>query len=59
MTDQPVMGQHELAERLGVSKQRAWQIVRGSNFPKPYATLSSGPIWKTTQVERWIEKHRP
>ena len=27
------------------------------DFPKPHALLSTGKVWKTTDVERWQKKH--
>jgi predicted DNA-binding transcriptional regulator AlpA len=53
------VGLHELAELLGVSRQRADQLVRQTGFPKPAAELKAGRIWKQVEVERWIAKHRP
>lgn len=54
-----LMGVAEIAERLGVSKQRAEQLTRTDRFPKPVSTLASGRIWRQRDVERWIAKHRP
>lgn len=51
-----VLGIAELADRLGVSKQRASQIARSSKFPKPYAELAAGPVWLEPNVLRFIEE---
>jgi prophage regulatory protein len=53
------VGLHELAELLGVSRQRADQLVRQTGFPAPAAELKAGRIWKKVEVDRWIRKHRP
>ena len=51
-----VVGIAEIAERLGVSKQRASQVARTAAFPKPYAELASGPVWFLPNVKRFIEE---
>jgi prophage regulatory protein len=56
---QDLMGVSELADRLGVSRQRAQQLTRGENFPQPLARLHQGPVWRTADVNRWIHEHRP
>lgn len=52
------MGVSEIAERLGVSKKRADQIVREKGFPEG-RRLKMGTAWSTEDVEAWIAKHRP
>lgn len=50
----------QLAEMLGVSRQRADQIVRDKpDFPATAAETAGGRIWKRAQVAKWIEKNRP
>lgn len=44
-------GVAELAKLLGVSKQRASELARSRTFPKPVATLASGPVWAVAAVE--------
>jgi hypothetical protein len=51
-----VLGIAELAEILGVSRQRASQVARINAFPKPYAELASGPVWFSTNVERFVQE---
>lgn len=54
----PVAGIAEIAELLGVSRQRAVQIVRDhADFPDPLAELASGRIWHRPSVEAWIAAH--
>lgn len=50
-------GLHEVAEMLGVSRQRADQLVRQRDFPKPVAELRGGRIWRVGDIEKWKEKH--
>jgi prophage regulatory protein len=53
------MGVAEIAQRLGVSRSRAAQIVRERTFPEPAARLIGIVIWETADVERWVAEHRP
>lgn len=53
------MGVAEIAERLGVSRQRVDAIVREDpTFPSPVAVLKAGRVWEADAVEAWIEEHR-
>ena len=53
-----LVGLSEIATMLGVSRQRAGQIVRDyDDFPPPVAELASGRIWETAAVETWAEAH--
>lgn len=53
------MGMAEIADLLGVSRQRAHKITQRDDFPAPVAKLAAGTIWKRGDVERWLAKHRP
>lgn len=50
-----LMGTHEIAEMLGVSRQRAQQITARKDFPKPYDVLHMGKIWRRQAVEAWAK----
>lgn len=54
-----VMGAAEIAERLGVTRQRAYQITARRDFPEPIAHLAMGQVWDTRDVEEWIKERRP
>lgn len=54
-----LMGQAEIADRLGVSRQRVQQLIARADWPEPFDTLAMGKVWRTEDVERWIGKHRP
>jgi predicted DNA-binding transcriptional regulator AlpA len=54
-----VMGAAEIAERLGVTRQRAYQITSRRDFPEPIAHLAMGQVWETKDVEAWIRVRRP
>jgi predicted DNA-binding transcriptional regulator AlpA len=48
-----VMGAAEIAELLGVSRQRVQQLVVRPDFPKPVARLTMGKVWNTEAVQAW------
>lgn len=52
-------GTSEIADRLGVTRQRAHTITRQKGFPDPYEELVMGSVWLVEDVEAWIRKHRP
>lgn len=53
---EPLMGLTEIAELLGVSRQRAHQLAATYGFPAPLARLAVGPIWAREDVERWARE---
>lgn len=50
-----IVGVTELAEMLGVSKQRASELARSQSFPAPLTELASGPIWIQSNVRHFCE----
>jgi hypothetical protein len=53
-----LVGLTEIASILGVTRQRASQLVRDyDDFPPPVAELASGRVWETTAVETWAKAH--
>jgi predicted DNA-binding transcriptional regulator AlpA len=48
-------GAQELAARLGVSRQRLYELMRRPDFPAPIADLASGPVWDAASVNHFIE----
>lgn len=48
----------EVAEILGVSRQRVHQLIRAyDDFPKPEAELAVGRIWRREAVAKWATDH--
>lgn len=43
----------EIADLLGVSKQRVHQLLQRPDFPRPVAQLGIGDIWLRRDVEAW------
>lgn len=56
--EQPVlptlMGLAEIAQAIGVSRQRAGQIAQRDDFPEPAARLHTGPVWTDHAIERFL-----
>lgn len=52
-----MVGVAELAKLLKVSKQRASELARVRDFPKPFVVLESGPVWRkstlVSHLRRW------
>jgi hypothetical protein len=42
--------------RLGVSKQRVYEIREKPEFPLPVARLASGPVWARSMLTRFISE---
>ncbi len=47
----------EIAEILGVSKQRADQLRREPDFPTPVDRWARGHLWAASDVRRWARTH--
>jgi predicted DNA-binding transcriptional regulator AlpA len=43
----------DIAELLGVSKQRADQLRNGHDFPDPVDRWARGDLWAASDVRRW------
>lgn len=43
-----------IAERLGVSRQRVYQLMAEPRFPRPAATLGGSHVWRWGDVADWL-----
>jgi predicted DNA-binding transcriptional regulator AlpA len=43
----------EIAQYLGVSKQRAHQLSQEGGFPSPAAHYRRGRLWSKSDIKRW------
>lgn len=50
-----IVGVAEVAELLGVSKQRITELRTSGRLPSPIADLRAGPVWPKAAIERWLE----
>jgi hypothetical protein len=48
----------DIGELLGLSKQRAHQLVDEPGFPAPAARDNRGRLWERRQVAAWAKKWR-
>jgi prophage regulatory protein len=52
------VGFEEVAELLGVSKQRVHQLMQSyDDFPTPVAELAMGRVWSRADIETWQAGH--
>ncbi|HEY5013940.1 MAG TPA: helix-turn-helix domain-containing protein [Acidimicrobiia bacterium] len=52
-----LVGQAEIANMLGVTKQRVHQLARTEGFPAPTAELAAGRIWRRKDIEAWARRN--
>lgn len=45
----------EVAEILGVSKQRVSELRQSGRFPSPVAEIAAGPVWTVSSLDRFID----
>jgi len=50
------VGESEVADLLGLSRESAEQIVNTKDFPEAAEELAAGAVWFAEEVERWIEE---
>jgi len=48
-----LVGTHEIAALLGVSRQYVDRLTKRDDFPEPEVELASGRVWKRDAVEKW------
>lgn len=46
----------ELAEMLGISRQRTRTLTEREDFPDPVAILRTGPVWRLEDLQKWAAK---
>lgn len=49
-----LLGVAELAEALGVSRQRVSELAATEDFPRPVAKLRAGPVWERYALGRFL-----
>jgi len=49
-----IIGIAELATMLLVTKQRASELAKSPEFPRPLAILKAGPVWTRASVARYL-----
>lgn len=51
-----LVGAAEVAEILGVSRQRVTQLTSRDDFPTPAAVLAMGKVWLRDDVQQWADE---
>jgi predicted DNA-binding transcriptional regulator AlpA len=55
----PVVSGGEVAELLGISRQRVYQLLEEhDDFPRPVSDTPRGAVWDRREVEYWARKPR-
>lgn len=54
-----ILGTSEVAEVLGVSKQRIHSLRQTIDFPEPMLQLASTPLWDRQEVMAFLAKWKP
>lgn len=54
MVDEELLGAAEIADLLGVTRQRVFQLSHREDFPAPVVRLSAGIIWRGSEVRAWM-----
>lgn len=54
----PVVGYAEIAQMIGVSRQRARQLSNTPKFPHPVIETAQGPLYNQRAIELWAETRR-
>ncbi len=54
-----IVGLHEAAELLGISKTALAERRRAGTFPEPAVKLRCGPIWRKADVEKHARTYAP
>jgi predicted DNA-binding transcriptional regulator AlpA len=52
-----LVGSAEIAQLLGVSRQRVQQLIASPDFPAPDAVLAMGKVWLRADVIAWARAH--
>ena len=51
-----LVGVSEIADILGVTRQRASALAKTPAFPSAVATLASGPVWTRPSLNRFVDE---
>jgi predicted DNA-binding transcriptional regulator AlpA len=51
-----LVGAAEIAELLGVSRQRVQQLISRDDFPQPEVVLAMGKVWLRADVIAWARE---
>lgn len=52
-----LVGSAEVADMLGVSRQRVQQLIAEPDWPEPEVSLKMGKVWRRDAIRSWAEQH--
>jgi predicted DNA-binding transcriptional regulator AlpA len=52
-----LLRQVDIANLLGVSKQRAHQLARHVTFPPPIRQQGQHSLWRKSDIAKWSKQH--
>jgi predicted DNA-binding transcriptional regulator AlpA len=50
-----LMSAAEIAEKLGITRQRVHQLRKSAAFPAPLAELGGGAVWDAAAVQKFVD----
>ena len=53
---EPLVSRVEIAQMLGVTRQRVHQLLKRKDFPEPVAELGIGDVWLRADILDWAGK---
>jgi predicted DNA-binding transcriptional regulator AlpA len=54
-----LVGTSDIAQLLGVSRQRANELTKRDSFPEPLGTVNTRTnVWSRTAVLAWVDQYR-
>lgn len=59
VTEEPLWTTGDIAKRLGITTERARQLSHRTDFPEPVQTVRHFRLWRASEVQGWIARHRP
>ena len=51
-----IVGVAEMAEMLGVTRQRVQQLTMSADFPEPIYRMKAGNFWLLTDFTAWARR---
>lgn len=54
-----ILGTSEVAQVLGVSKQRIHALRKDQRFPTPFKHIASTPLWDKREIDSFLKQWRP
>lgn len=53
-----IMGRQEVVEATGIHPHQISRWVKAGSFPKPITKLAATPVWRESDVKKWLSKNK-